>query len=88
MDGVCQHRPDTSRALEAVLVAAAQETAAEILNNQATRARFTALINAAIDHALDNLNAHELLREPEFRTEMQQLIRAAFRQTLKELNEG
>ena len=30
--------------------------------------------------------AREVLRDPEFRAEMQQLVRMAFRQTLKELN--
>ena len=32
--------------------------------------------------------AHGLVRDPEFRAEMQQLLRAAFHQTLKELREG
>ena len=55
MDGGCQYRTDTGRALEAVLVAA-EETAAEILKNPATKARYAALINAAIDRALVNEN--------------------------------
>ena len=36
---------------------AAEKTAAEILKDPATKARFSALINAAIDRALANLNA-------------------------------
>ena len=39
-----------------------------------------------VDKVAEEL-AHDLLRDPEFRAEMQQLVRVAFQQALKELNE-
>jgi molybdopterin converting factor small subunit len=53
-----------------------KQTASSVINS----------LGRSIDTLAEEL-ARELLREPEFRAEMQQLIRAAFRQTLKELNE-
>ena len=53
-----------------------KQTATSVLNT----------VNRTIDTLAEEM-ARELLREPEFKAEMQQLIRAAFRQTLKELNE-
>lgn len=43
------------------------------------------IFNRTIDKVVEDM-AHDILREPEFRARMQQLIRAAFEQALTELN--
>jgi hypothetical protein len=57
----------------------------ELVRNQTTSS-VIGTVSRTIDTLAEEL-ARELLREPEFRAEVQQLVRAAFQQTLKELNE-
>jgi hypothetical protein len=44
------------------------------------------IFNRVVEKVVENL-ADDLLRDPEFREQMRQLVRVAFQQALKELNE-
>lgn len=57
----------------------------ELVRKQ-TATSMLASLNRSIDLVAEEM-ARELMRDPEFRSDLQQLVRAAFRQTLKELNE-
>ena len=46
----------------------------------------TSIFNRTVEKVAEDL-AHELLRDPEFRDEMRQLVRVAFTQALKQLHE-
>lgn len=57
----------------------------EIVRKQ-TASALIASVSRTIDNVVEEM-AHDLLRDPEFRAELQQLVRVAFQQTLKELSE-
>jgi len=57
----------------------------DIVRNQTATSVFNT-VTRTVDTLAEEM-AREVLRDPEFRAEMQQLVRMAFRQTLKELNE-
>lgn len=58
---------------------------AELIQKQ-TAESIVSVLNRSIDRWAEEM-AHDLLRDPDFRAEMQELLRAAFRQALKDLNE-
>ena len=57
----------------------------ELVRKQ-TAASFLGVFSRTVDKVVEEM-AHDLLRDPTFRAEMQELIRVAFQQTLKELND-
>jgi hypothetical protein len=57
----------------------------ELVRKQ-TAASVVTTVTRSVDTLAEEM-AREIMRDPEFRAKMQQLIRAAFEQTLKELNE-
>ena len=57
----------------------------ELVRKQ-TAGSLLGIFSRTIDKVVEEM-AHDLLRDPEFRAEMQQLVRVAFQQALKELNE-
>jgi hypothetical protein len=58
---------------------------AELIRKQ-TATSLLGVFSRTIDKVVEEM-AHDLLRDPEFRAEMQALVRAAFRQALRDLNE-
>ena len=57
---------------------------ADVIRNQ-TASSLVTVLSRTTDHIAEEL-ALDLLREPEFRAEMKQLVRAAFQQALKDLS--
>ena len=57
----------------------------ELVRKQSSYA-LVGIFNRTVDKIAEEI-AHDLLLDPEFRTEMQRLVRAAVQQALKELNE-
>ena len=60
-----------------------------LLTDLVRRQTATSLIgifSKTVDKVAEEI-AHDLLRDPEFRAELQQLVRIAFQQAVKELNE-
>lgn len=57
----------------------------ELVRKQ-TATSLLGVFSRTIDKVVEEM-AHDLLRDPEFRAELQQLMRVAFQQTLKELND-
>lgn len=60
-------------------------TLADLVRTQ-TITTLVNVLNRTTDNIAEEM-AHDLLRDPEFRAEMQQLMRAAFQQALIELRE-
>lgn len=55
----------------------------ELVRKQATSS-LLGVFSRTVDKVVEEM-AHDLLKDPEFRAEMQQLVRVAFRQALAEL---
>lgn len=58
----------------------------ELIRNRASIS-LLGVFSRTVDKVVEEM-AQDLLRDPEFRKEMQDLIHTAFRQALKELNEA